>query len=153
MNYSIRSGVVASGELSDRVLVYNAEYGDLIGKFGSRPVTPDLSWFRKLEKKNGFFTKLEKSILDEGFRNPIYCTSITEGTFCIYGSSRLWIAQKNKLDIPVIISDYVGAWDSLEELKTIEDILKKFKDPPEILEFSKEEMFINGCPHSHIGET
>lgn len=116
---------------------------------GTRNVKPPSSWLDKLNAKNGFYTKLEESILAEGFRNPIFC--ISNGvTQCRYGTSRLWMAKRHGLKIPVIIADYDGRWDDLEELLTKEEILLKFTDKPALLELGQAEMRIDQCPHSHL---
>ena len=117
---------------------------------GYRDVRPPHSWVDKLNSKNGFYSKLEASILAEGFRNPVFAISDGASTRVRYGTSRLWMAKKHKLDIPVIIADYVHRWDDLEELLTEEDVLSKFKDPPALLEIGDYEMRIDQCPHSHL---
>ena len=148
MNLRIRFGVLPSGSISDLVIVKNPEYGKPVGKWGSRPVKPEMSWYRKLEQENQFYTRLEQSILEDGFRNPIFCNSIPEGTFCRYGTSRLWFAKKHKLDIPCVIADYTQSWEDLEELKTEDDIRAKFLDQPEII--WEPEFRIDSCPHYHL---
>lgn len=153
----IRFGILDPREISDKVLVTNPEYGDRIGSFGSRPVHPPTDWIKKLESRNQFYTKLEKSILDEGFRNPIFCNSIPQGTFSRVGTSRLWMAKKHKLDIPCIIADYTGRWKHLEFLGTEEDIRSKFKDQPHLIDLSSPtkvgHVWIGGLPHYHLDET
>lgn len=144
--------MVPSGAISDRVLVYNKEYGQRIGQYGSRAVTPEPIWIAKLEAKNGFFTKLEESVLKEGFRNPIFCKSITEGTFSVYGTTRLWVAKKHNLEIPTVIEDHTRDWEHLELLNTAEDVLSKFTDKP-LVNIDTLEMNIAGCRHHHLGET
>lgn len=124
---------------------------------GTRPVKPPVAWVSKLEHRNEFYTKLEESILKEGFRNPIFCNSLAEGTFSRVGTSRLWIAKKHRLDVPCIIADYVGRWANLEELKTEQDIRAKFKDQPHIVDLTSPNkighVWIGGLPHYHLGET
>jgi hypothetical protein len=144
----IRYGVVPSGAISDSVIVKNPMYGTPIGKWGSRPVKPPMNWYRKLEQENQFYTKLEASILEQGFRNPIFCNAIQEGTFSRYGTSRLWIAKKHNLDIPCVIADYTGEWEHLELLTTEDQIREKFKEQPEI--FWEPEFRIDSCAHSHL---
>ena len=110
--YTIRYGILDANQLSSTVLVRgNPGYGEQIGEDGSRPVPPDISTYRKLEAETGFYTRLEGSILSNGVRNPIFCESIDEGTFVIYGASRLWIAQKNNLTITCVNAAYVDRSD------------------------------------------
>lgn len=153
----IRFGVLNPSEISDSVLVQNPAYGKPIGGFGSRPVEPDASWRRKLEGKNGFYTRLEKSILDEGIRNPIFCSSIVEGTFSRVGTSRLWIAKRHGIHVPCVIADYVDRWTDLEELKTEEEIRAKFQDQPHLVDLETKtkigHVWIGGLPHYHLDET
>lgn len=148
--YEIRFGILKASDISDRVLVINPNYGNNIGKYGSRSVKPDGKHYRDLEAKEGFYSKLEASLLKEGFRNPIFCNSIKEGTFCRYGTSRLWIAKKQGLDVPCIIADHDGRWSHLELLEKEEDIAEKFKEIPAVIEIGREEMRIDGCAHSHL---
>jgi len=153
----IRFGLLPSGSISDRVLVTNPGYGNRIAGFGSRPVKPPVDWVRKLEGRNEFYTKLEESILKEGFRNPIFCNAIAEGTFSRVGTSRLWFAKKHGLDIPCVIADYVNAWPELEELKGEAEIRAKFKDQPHLIDLTSPtkvgHVWIGGLPHYHLNET
>ena len=89
----------------------------------------------------------------EGVRNPIFCNSFDEGTFCRYGTSRLWLARGLDLDVPAVVADYVGRWDNLEELHTEEEIREKFIDQPEVVELGDMEMRIDSCPHTHLEES
>jgi len=153
----VRYGVLPASEISDRVLVDNPGYGSPIGRWGSRPVKPDGSWISKQEMKWGFYTRLEESILKEGFRNPIFCNAIPEGLFSRVGTSRLWIAKKHNLEVPCIIADYVNRFPELEELRTEKEIRAKFKDQPNKVELHAEtkvgHVWISGLPHYHLGET
>ena len=150
MKYKIRFGVIATGDISDRILVSNPLYGEPIGNYGSCPVTPEAAWYKKLEDKCSYYSRLEASIKEEGYRNPIFCNSIEEGTFGRYGTCRLWIAKKNSLPIPAIICDQVGRWDHLEELKTKKEVNAKFKDPPRTLIMTKDEFRFDNCKHVHL---
>jgi len=145
----VRFGILPASIISDRVLVGNPGYGKQIGKYGSRPVAPDRSWKDKLEQQSGFYSKLESSINKEGIRNPIFCNSIREGTFCRYGTSRLWIAKKHSLDVPCIIADYINRFDDLEILENDKDIRSKFIDQPDVIEWEPE-FRIDACPHYHL---
>ncbi len=136
--------------ISDQVLVANTNFGVGIGKWGSRPVTPIPQWVDKLNQENGFYRKLEESILKDGFVNPIFCNAYKEGTFCRYGTSRLWIAKKHKLEIFAIIADYTDRWEHLNEIETREEVLNLFTDKPKILEINDDEMRIDACPHCHL---
>ena len=149
--YKIRYGILDSSQLSDRVLVVgNPHYGTPVGGHGSRPVAPDSTLYWKLERQNNFFTQLEASILSEGIKNPIFCQSIKEGTFCRYGSTRLWVAQKKGLKVPCIIADYVDRWGDLTELKTEKSILAKYHDKPSTVVVTPTDMRIEGCSHNHL---
>lgn len=145
-SFSVRFGIVPSGAISN--LVINGS--------GYRDCKPPKNYIDKLNQKNGFYRKLEESILKEGIRNPIFCNSLEEGTFARVGTSRLWIARKHKLDIPVIIVDYVGRWDHLEELKTEEDVRSKFKDQPDVVDLDCDtfigNVWIGALPHYHLEE-
>ena len=113
--------------------------------------------YEQLASRFKFYTKLEESILKEGFRNPIFCNSIREGTFSRVGTSRLWIARKHELEIPCIIADYVDRWEDLELLETEEDIRSKFQEQPHIVDLDCEtkvgHVWIGGLKHYHLDET
>jgi len=102
-------------------------------------------------KESNFYNNLEKSILEEGFRNPILISvgwvvhnnikklpiNMQEDHSKIIccdrlGGSRLWVAQKHKMDIPCIASDFVGSIEG-ELLTTEDDINGKFIDKPKII--------------------
>lgn len=155
---TMRYGVLPPGSISDLVLVTNPHYGKTrIAGFGTRPVKPPLDWVRKLEHRNEFYTKLEESILKEGFRNPIFCNSIEEGTFSRVGTSRLWIAKKHNLNIPCIIADYVDRWTELELLPDEAAIRAKFLDQPHVVDLETPtkvgHVWIGGLKHHHLDET
>ena len=136
--YRIHYGILPSSELSKTVVVGNPGYGEPIGKYGSRPVQQD--------RETSFFKELEASVLKEGFRNPILCQSIEEGTFSQYGTTRLWVAQKHDLPIPCIIADTVNRWGHLEELHNEAEVISKFTNPPERLIMTSEELYFDHCP-------
>ncbi len=145
----IRFGLIEPRLISDWVLVANKNYGNGIGGFGSRPVYPNP---QQLKRNYDFYSKLEDSILKEGIRNPIFCNCISEGTFSRVGVSRLWIAKKLKIRIPVIIADYVDGWADLEVLETEADIKAKFQDQPFDIELKEDNLWIGGLPHYHLDE-
>lgn len=103
-----------------------------------------------MDEACGHFTKLEESVLKEGFRNPIIVTCntvprrhgpralppelrnqpevlIAEGTT---GGSRLWAAQKHDMVIPVIINDWLGNYRHCPEMRDEDDLLVYYTDPP-----------------------
>jgi len=159
--YTLRYGVLSYSEFSPYVLVGNPNYGKQIftplGIMGSRPVIPDSNRFKVLEARDNFFTKLEESILKEGFLNPIFAFQFPSGLFSKIGTSRLWIAVKHKLEVPTIIANYVAKlpllskWNDLEELKSISDIESKFTHPPKIIDINPVEPVIQFGFHYHQG--
>lgn len=151
--YTLRYGYINPKYIEDTVLILNPNYGNPIGKYGSRPLEPPIEHRQKLENQNGFYTKLEKSIQKEGIRNPILCTSLETGTYARYGTTRLLFAKKLGLaEIPCLIVDWADRWVYLEEISQgdINRIKALFKDPPEIIEFQHDEFIIDKCPHSHL---
>lgn len=106
------------------------------------------NYFEILNNETNFYNDLEKSILREGFRNPILINypkprifkkySSDKFYFCeILGGSRLFIAQKYNMKIPAIISDFSDKEKDLELLDTEEKIKNKFKDKPEKIYFTE----------------
>jgi len=109
-----------------------------------------------LDKICGHYKKLEKSILNEGFRNPITITCgypKKRSWDCVppemhqtdpkklfflettTGGSRLWIAQKHNMTIPCLINDWTGRFNDHPELTNIEEIKKLYVDPPKKITF------------------
>jgi hypothetical protein len=151
-SYRIFYGVLTHRDIESIALVDNPAYGRAIGKYGSRPIEPDITSRQKLEQKYGFYSKLGTSIDEEGIRNPIFCQSIEEGTFGKYGLSRLWIAKRKRIDIPCIVADYVDRWSHLEELFTADDIRGKYIDQPTIIDLENTFMKIAGCEQMQLDE-
>lgn len=107
-------------------------------------------YINRRNRVDNFYTRLEQSILKEGFRNPIIVyagwipidvwkslpeyvkTPSIETFICCWnwGGSRLYFAQKHNLPIPCIINDFTNLFPNAEELCSVEDILNKFTDPP-----------------------
>lgn len=139
MIYSIKYGTVDPGSISDRAIVRNPNYGKPLGPWSTRPVKPDKDKFKGLKD---FYEKLEQSVKQEGFRNPIFCHAFLQNTYCEYGTSRLWIAKRNTFLIPVVIADYDGRWG----LPTLNSVRSVFTDQPEELVIGENDMRISGCP-------
>lgn len=99
-----------------------------------------------------FYQEIEKSVLENGFFNPVIVVVQDKNqrkkyfmnnlpakirsldspvVVCIRGGSRLWVAQRNKLSIPCIICDYTNAYNEAEKLHSVDQINAKFKYPPE----------------------
>jgi hypothetical protein len=62
--------------------------------------------------------RIPREIMDEN-KTLLICRML--------GGSRLWVAQKNDLEVPCIVSDFCGKFEG-EKLKTKEEILSCFKD-------------------------
>lgn len=110
-----------------------------------------------LDKICGHYSKLEKSIVEEGFRNPLIITCGTprrrklthlppemrstpthewllmEGTT---GGSRLWVAQKYNIPVPCIVNDFTGKFNAGVKIKSVQQAKLYYKDPPLNLTFS-----------------
>lgn len=115
-----------------------------------------------LDRKTGFYNKLEKSVLAEGFRNPIFVvagwnhgrdSSIHQEWMrkCLpeemsdddskilmcdrNGGSRLFFAKQYNMPIPCIISDYVDRFPECPPIYNAEGIRAYFKDQPKHIKF------------------
>ena len=124
-----------------------------------------------LNRKNGFYDKLEQSILNDGVRNPILVSAgwcperkipelppkMKEDRFKILmchssGGSRLWVAQKHDMDIPCIITDFVGMFSEGKILKTEQDIFNCYTDKPTKVKMGGHGVSINNLPQTHMEE-
>lgn len=155
--YKIIYKILPSKDIDDLVAVDHSEYGKKMiqaGRviYGSRPVIPANTHIKAANEKNGFFKNLEASILNEGFRNSIFCIATKEGIFSVYGTTRLWVAKKHNLDIPCIVADYDNIITDGEELTSKEEVLEKFADAPSNITIEDDKMNIYGCIHYHLGE-
>ena len=107
-----------------------------------------------MDRLCGHYAKLEQSVLQEGFRNPIVITCgkpqrrklqnlppellakdpkellLLEGTT---GGSRLWVAQKYNINVPCIVNDFTGRFNHLTPLRTADEVKKFYKDVPRTL--------------------
>ena len=104
-----------------------------------------LDLIEKEDKKNGWFIQLEESIKQEGIRNPIITfTKYRTGELrVLVGGSRLYIAQKLEILIPCIISDQKNFFPNARQLKSKDEIISCFKDPPRHIKYLKEYVVIN----------
>ncbi len=116
------------------------------------PMGPSDHQIRYMNEENGYFIKLEESILREGFRNPINVWVKDNGdlTSWYYGGSRLMIAKKHNLSIPCIVSDPINKFPDAKILNDAEEIRSMFKDRPITVIFEEKGMNISGCAPVHL---
>lgn len=118
----------------------------------ANPMCPSDHQIRYGNEQNGFFTKLEESILTEGFRNPINVWVKENGDLAswYYGGSRLMTAKKHNLPIPCIVSDTINKFPDAKILTDAEEVRAMFKDRPKTVIFEEEGLNISGCADSHL---
>lgn len=127
-------------------------------------------YIASMNKRSGFYDKLEASILKDGFRNPIsvrcgWCPDkkniklpieMQEDSKKIlicdsHGGSRLWMAQKHNLKIPCMIVDFIGRFtNELLVAKTQEAVLKFYKDTPRRIKINEQGIAIYDLPMIHL---
>ncbi len=126
-------------------------------------------WIATMNRKNGFYDKLEQSVLREGFRNPIlviagWCRENKLSTLPLEmqedpkkilwcgsnGGSRLWVAQKHNLSVPCIISDFVDRFPNEKLLENEEDILVYYKDKPDRITINMYGVAAKNVPQVHL---
>lgn len=122
-----------------------------------------------LDKICGHYAKLEKSIIAEGFRNPVIITCgdpvkrkysnlppellrkpkhewlLLEG---VTGGSRLWVAQKHNIPVPCIVNDNTGRFSQGTLITSIEEASKYFKDNPKAAKMDLKRGFQEGYDNS-----
>lgn len=127
---------------------------------------------QELNKICGHYSKLEESILSEGFRNPVVITCglpkrrtikhlppellagleenllLLEGTT---GGSRLHVAQKYDIEIPCIINDWTGRFDEHPEITTEEEARMCYLDQPEIAIVDSANGYFESFNDSRVG--
>ena len=134
----------------DATSVFNYIGPDVLGTAINHKLRLDNNKIQERNKRDNFYNNLEKSILEEGFRNPIIVSAgWTSGgiyrnlpkeiqdkgmrnlVICHQlGGSRLYIAQKHRLQIPCIIKDYSNVFRDLPVLDNEESIRILYKDQP-----------------------
>jgi len=159
-------------------LDYVVKYKVLPGRHIFNPIGPDNTlsiWKPRKEYKskyleiNPFYTKLEESVLSEGFRNPILIVAgtIYEGKLTQYpeewlddktkaivcsrnGGSRLWVAQKHNLDIPCIVAQYNNVFPDCKPLKSMDEIYKYYTDKPKDIKLTEYGIKVYNLPQVHL---
>lgn len=120
----------------------------------------------------GHYSRLEASMLREGMRNPIIVTCgpprrrtldhlppeirnrrpaqimIMES---LTGGSRLWVAQKHDMAIPILVNDWTGRFQGMAQLTTIAQVREHFQDQPRDLQFDRRLGLIEGFDQGKIG--
>jgi len=125
MNYTVRYAVLDP----HLIFNYNAPTKEIIETHNAR---------------NGFYAQLEASILKDGIRNPILVVSDNSGLYCKdSGCSRLWIAQKNNIDIPCLIADVNNRFSDKRLLNTEEEVLKFYADEPLYVKFASNRIIVS----------
>jgi hypothetical protein len=131
---------------------------------------------QELDKICGHYSKLEKSITEEGIRNPVIITCgypkrrpmkylppelrnipesellLLEGTT---GGSRLHVAQKLDLLIPCFINDWTGRFKNEVAITSEEQARKYYKDQPATVSVNYNgivESFDDNKVSYHLGE-
>ena len=122
-----------------------------------------------MNAKLNFFNRLEESILVHGIANPIILTSgypkfltldeippmlrvVPEQMLVceVSGGARLLIAQKHNLEVPAIVMDYVGMFDSAKELQSEADIRECFQHKPANISKTNRGLRTSPLPQTHL---
>ena len=133
-------------DFADYILIFNTAYSKkTIAEPPASlvPITVGRARWRG-HRTLSLMKSMAASIQKEGLRNPIYAVQAEEGLFTVCGSRRVvcckWLNLQN---IPAVITDYTGKWSDLEELHTKQEILSKFRDPPEYFDQDDEKIFLD----------
>lgn len=139
----------ADAEKMSYVIKYDVIPSNII----QNTLVPEERRMKKLEDLHQFFTKLEKSILKEGIRNPIVILAYAEDNIIPrYGGSRLMVAQKYDMDIECIICDFDNVFPNSKILNNEEEIRACFKDQPRKVIYDIYGLNISGCRLTHLEE-
>jgi hypothetical protein len=122
-----------------------------------------------INKTNGHFIKIEKHVLENGIRNPIivncgWCTTAhlyklpteyqkdqTDLIICeVLGGSRLWVAQRNNLEVPCFINDAIGRFKHCPLIEDAKTALTYFKDKPKRIMMGGHGISVAGSNHVHL---
>jgi hypothetical protein len=117
---------------------------------------------------DGFYERLEKSILEDGMNDPVIINSghvpdtiktylpdfivekfIDNLLICYQiGGSRLWIAQKHDMVVPCLINDHNNRFPHFETLRTPLDILWKYKSSPSYISFMNDAVWVKATKNT-----
>ena len=131
---------------------YVIKYAVLPSSIIENTVKPSSARIGVLDKQMGFFAKLEKSILRDGFRNPIVISASKKKITTRYGGSRLMVAQKHNLHIPCIIADFDELFPDAVRLNGEAEIRKYYTDQPRKILIKEYGINMSGCEHVHLNE-
>ncbi len=129
---------------------YVVKYAVLPSNKIENELEPNIERINWMNEREGFFIKLEGSIIREGFRNPIVITATSKTVTNRYGGSRLMIAQRHYLDVPCIIADFDNIFPEAKVLNNIEEIRGYFIDQPRKILFKPYGINMSGCEHIHL---
>lgn len=120
----------------------------------------------------GHYTKLEQSVLQEGFRNPVIITCGTPKKRTMehlppewrarpihellllettMGGSRLYVAQKHNMEIPCIVNDWCNRFSGEPEITNIEEARMCYMDPPKGLSFNPHLGLVESFDQTKVG--
>lgn len=133
---------------------YNTVWSDWTPEGRSKREAIMREYEEAMDNLCGHYRLLEKSVLKEGFRNPIIVTRgppkkrtwehlppemrswpyeklyLMETTT---GGSRLWVAQKHNMMVPCFVNDWTGAVTHNLRIGSADQAKKLYKDPPRSL--------------------
>ena len=130
---------------------YIVKYAVLPSNSIENTMCPSEQLIKEQNEEEGFFIKLEKSILEDGVVNPIGIAAKKDKTYVTYGGSRLMIAQKYNLNIPCIIADFDNVFPEAKLIKE-EEIPRYYKNPPTHFQLRAAKLYIHGCEYIHLKE-
>ena len=108
-----------------------------------------------------FLERLENSVREEGFRNPIH---VCDGQPNManrkpkdvpYGGSRVYVAMELEIPVPALICDlrpFNPKYDGFEEITSLAHCLSKFKDWPSCIEMRPEYFEYWGCAQTQLSD-
>ena len=124
--------------------------------------------FRRRNSLDGFYTKLEADILENGVENPllVYAGKVydylekklpedlkedrSKIVACVHGGSRLWFAHKYNLDVPCVIVDWIDKFKDAKLIETEEDFLSLYKSPPTTYKVFEKGLVYLWLPPHHL---
>ncbi len=130
--FEVRYADICVHDIKGR-LIRNPNYG------GPAVGLNDWTWRPELSNhtKPGFQEELNRSIMEEGVRNPVLVWSLPEGLFLTFGGSRVKAClSTGRHWCPAIINDYTGEY-STGICVTPENVHTFFQDPPRDVEFGE----------------
>lgn len=151
---------------------YNTMWSDWSADGRQRREQIMAEYEQAMDRLCGHYARLEASMLQQGVRNPMIVTcgaprrrgwehippemrDMPQDQLMIMesltGGSRLWVAQKHNMAVPILVNDWTGRFSGMPEITTIEQARAHYQDPPMRLSIDRRLGLVEAFDQKKIG--